>query len=269
VRYSEHLPPAPLASYVRCIWTLSGDPDPADGGEPVLPDGCVEIVLNFGDRFRRHLESGGVERQPRALIAGQLTRSIAIEPEGRIDLLGIRFHPWGAAPFLRVAGAELRDQMFALSDASCVERALRRVSDADDDEGRVALAISALLECLPAAHSPHANAPRAVAMVNSGSDSVRAMAAALGTTVRTVQQAFQNEIGMSPKTLMRIARLQRAAGMVRGGAGMTLSRIALAAGYYDHAHFTHDCRDIAGLTPSELFGARAELTDVFLDKGVA
>ncbi len=168
-----------------------------------------------------------------------------------------------------MSGAELRDQMFALSDVSCVDRALQRVRDAADDQGRVALAIAALLECLPQAHSPHMTAPRAVAMVNAGSDSVRRMAAALGTTVRTVQQAFQNEIGMSPKTLMRIARLQRAANIVRGGAGMTLSRIALAAGYYDHAHFTHDCRDIAGLTPSELFGARSELTEVFLDRGVA
>jgi AraC-like DNA-binding protein len=269
MRYAEHAPPASLAPYVRCFWTLSGDPDPSDGGDPVLPDGCVEIVLNFGDRFRRHLDGGGVERQPRALIAGQLTRSVAIEPEGRIDLLGIRFHPWGAAPFLRVTAGELRDQMLALSDSSCVDRALKRVGDADDDESRVALAISALLECLPRAHRPHENAPRAVALVHKGSDSVRQMAAELGTTMRTVQQAFQNEIGMSPKTLMRIARLQRAANIVRGGAGMTLSRVALDAGYYDHAHFTHDCRDIAGLTPSELFGSRAELTEVFIDRGVA
>jgi AraC-like DNA-binding protein len=269
VKYAEHAPPPALAPYIRCLWTLRGDADANDGGEPVLPDGCPEVVLNFGDRFRRHLGHGGVERQPRTLIAGQLTRAIAIEPEGRIDLLGIRFHPWGAAPFLRVSASELRDRMIGLSDLNWLDRALQRIGDADDDGWRLALATGALAECLPRAHCLRASAPRAVALVHAGSDSVRAMAAALGTTVRNVQQAFQHEIGMSPKTLMRIARLQRAAGMVRGGAGMTLSRIAHAAGYYDHAHFTRDCRDIAGLTPTELFGARAELTEVFLDRGAA
>jgi AraC-like DNA-binding protein len=269
VRCAEHAPPAELAAWVRCIWTLRGAPDATDGGDPVLPDGCVEIVLNFGDRFRRHLENGTVERQPRALIAGQITRSIAIEPEGFIDLLGIRFHPWGAAPFFRVTASEMRDRMFVLDEITCIERALRRVGDADEEHERLALVGSALAECVPKARAPHSTAAHAVALVGSGSDSVRAMASKIGTTTRAMQLAFQNEIGMSPKSLMRISRLQRAAGIARGGEPMSLSRLALAAGYYDQAHFARDCRDIAGLTPGELFGQRAELTDVFLDRGAA
>jgi AraC-like DNA-binding protein len=269
MRYREHAPPPRLAPYVRCIWTLRGEPDMSAGGDPVLPDGCVEIVLNFGDRFRRHLDGGGVERQPRALIAGQLTRSVAIEPEGAIDLLGIRFHPWGAAPFLRVPAGEMRDRFFGLGEAGSIESALKRVGDSDDGDERVALAISALLEHVARARTPRAPLPRYVGLVSSGIDSVRIVAATLGTTVRTVQHAFHHEVGMSPKTLMRISRLQRAAGIARAAPGITLSRIALDAGYYDHAHLTHDCRDIAGLTPSELFGTPAALTDVFLDRGAA
>jgi AraC-like DNA-binding protein len=269
VKYREHVLPPSLAPYVRCIWTLRGAPDASGGGDPVIPDGCVEIVLNFGDVFRRHLEGGGTERQPRALIAGQLTRSIAIEPEGTIDLVGIRFQPWGAAPFLRVPAAMLRDRMFELSEADDLGRSLDRVGEGDDDISRVTLAISALLERLPRARAIHTPAPRAAEMVAAGTDSVRIVAATLGLTVRTVQQAFRNEVGMSPKSLMRIARLQRAAGIARSAQGLTLSRIALDAGYYDHAHLSRDCRDIAGVTPTELLGAPAELTDVFLDRGAA
>jgi AraC-like DNA-binding protein len=266
VRYREHSPPLSLVQYIRCIWTLRGAPDSAGGGDPVLPDGCVEIVLNFGERFRRHHENGRVERQSRALIAGQITRSIAIEPEGTIDLVGIRFQPWGAAPFLRVSADMMRDRMFELSEADDLGRALDRVGEGDDDASRVALAIGALTERLPRARAIHSPAPRAAGMVAAGTDSVRAVAAALGLTVRTVQQAFRNEVGISPKSLMRIARLQRAVGIARGSPGVTLTRIALDAGYYDHAHLSRDCRDIAGVTPTELLGAPAELTDVFLDR---
>ena len=95
---------------------------------------------------------------------------------------------------------------------------------------------------------------------------VRAIAIALGTTTRSVQHAFQHEVGMSPKSLMRLARLQRAIGFAREAPGFTLSRIALDAGYYDHAHLTRDCRDIAGVTPSALFGSPAALTEVFLNQ---
>jgi AraC-like DNA-binding protein len=269
VRYREHALPPQLAQYIRCIWTLRGEPDASSGGDPVLPDGCVEIILNFGDRFRRHLDNGEIERQSLALIAGQITRSIAIEPEGRVDLVGIRFQPWGAAPFLRVSAAMMRDRFFDLTEADDVGRAMQRVGEGDDDESRVRLAITALLECLPRARLLHAPAPRAAELVAAGTDSVRVVAEALGVTVRAVQQAFRNEVGISPKSFMRIARLQRAVGIARGASGMTLSRIALDAGYYDHAHLSHDCRDIAGVTPTALLGTAAELTDIFLDRGAA
>lgn len=269
MRYLEHSPPPSLAPWVRCLWTLQGVPGAADGGEPILPDGCVEFVLNFGDRFRRYHDDGRVERQPRALIAGQITRSIAIEPEGTIDLVGIRFHPWGAAPFLRVSATTMRDRMFELAETGPLAQTLECIGETSDTGSRAELAWKALSEFAPRARTPRPAAAVVTRLVNDGADSVRMIASRLGLTTRAVQDAFQHEVGMSPKTLMRISRLQRAANLARCAPGLTLSRIAIGAGYHDHAHLAHDCRDIAGVTPTALFGATAELTDVFLDRGAA
>ena len=270
MKYCEYLPPPALAPFIRCVWTLNGAPDASAGADPVLPDGCVEIVLNFGDRFRRHVGNGEVERQPRGIVAGQLTRSVTIEPEGAIDLLGVRFHPWGAAPFLGVAAWELRDTMLGLDDARLLSPTLDRIGDVTTDEDRVALAMRSLIELLPRARNPRRAAAAASALVMSGRSSpVREIAAELGTTTRTVQQAFRDEVGMSPKTLMRLVRLQRAVAIARGAPGRSLSRVALDAGYYDHAHLAHDCLDIAGVTPSALFGAPSAITEVFFARGAA
>ena len=42
-----------------------------DAPEPIVPDGCVEIVFNLGDRFIKRIG----EPQPRDLLAGQMTQS--------------------------------------------------------------------------------------------------------------------------------------------------------------------------------------------------
>ncbi len=264
MKYAEHEPAPRLAAYVRCFWTLQGRPDAEAGADPVVPDGCVEVVLNFADRFRLHCEDGGVELQARALIAGQLTRSITIEPTGAIDLLGIRFHPWGAAPFFRVPAGDLRDRMFQLDEVPALSRVLGRAGDAQAPDARLALVERALLEVVSRAKAPHRAAPAAAALVVAGTTSIRTVAARLGFTIRAVQQAFQHEVGISPKVLMRLARLQRAVGLSREGPGKTLSEIALDAGYYDHAHLSRDCREIARVTPTVLLGGPAALTEAFL-----
>src|SRR5436190_8190522 len=117
LQYREICPPGVLADFVRCIWRLYGDPGEATAGgspEPIIPDGCAEIVINVGDPFIRHAAGEPAERQPLRLIAGQITRALTREPSGRIDLWGIRFHPWCAASFLGVSATELRDRVITL-----------------------------------------------------------------------------------------------------------------------------------------------------------
>src|SRR6185295_4636353 len=116
LQYREIVPPGVLADFVRCIWRLHGDPGRDHGGppDPIIPDGCAEIVVNVGDPFMRHAAGESSETQPLRLVAGQITRALTLEPSGRIDIWGIRFHPWCAASFLGVSASELRDNVVSL-----------------------------------------------------------------------------------------------------------------------------------------------------------
>src|ERR1700742_4810397 len=86
MRYCEITPKALLNNFVECFWTLEGD-DPGPGGAPerILPDGCVELILNFGDRFSQHVDGERVI-QPRHFLVGQMTGPILISPAGRVEL---------------------------------------------------------------------------------------------------------------------------------------------------------------------------------------
>src|SRR5262245_49852873 len=71
VRYSEFAPNASLASIVARLWVLEGDQSELSSAEqPVLPDGCPELILHFGDDFLRVHDDGREEQQAKTLFAG-------------------------------------------------------------------------------------------------------------------------------------------------------------------------------------------------------
>ncbi|HUF67285.1 MAG TPA: DUF6597 domain-containing transcriptional factor [Longimicrobiales bacterium] len=130
MRYDEFTPEPGLAQYVDCYWFLSGSgPGPAaiPAGtpqvQPIVPDGRMELIVNLAEAFKRHHRDGTVERQPVLLLAGQMTGCVVVEPGRTVDLVGVRFHPAGAAALLLVPPRGLRD---SLIDASLVAPQLVR-----------------------------------------------------------------------------------------------------------------------------------------------
>jgi methylphosphotriester-DNA--protein-cysteine methyltransferase len=89
---------------------------------------------------------------------------------------------------------------------------------------------------------------RAVNVIDAsrGDIRVRQLASAIGTTERSLERAFDKAIGIGPKTLSRIARLQAT---LRGEDG----------GYYDDADRIHDFTELAGVTPSQFTRERNEM----------
>lgn len=265
-RYREIAPSGLLAQHVRCIWRLTGrvtEPVP----EPIIPDGCAELVLNLGEPFVERASDGSVSRQPRRLVAGQITRALTVAPSGAIDIWGIRFHPWSAAGFFGVSGGELRDQVVALDDVSTdLDRSMGVLDDNESDAARETALVSALstrARALPAI-SPLAKQLVTVAAQSNDELSVRGLAKRVGVSTRRVQVVFRDRVGLSPKQLLRINRYQRALGLARANPELPWSTIAARAGYYDQAHLLHDSNEIAGATPAKLLGRDAGLTEVFL-----
>ncbi|WP_207928867.1 helix-turn-helix transcriptional regulator [Actinomadura sp. 6K520] len=83
----------------------------------------------------------------------------------------------------------------------------------------------------------------------AGGISVGDLAAEIGVSRRRLETGFRREIGLSPKTVARVARFQRAA-QVLGTSGAF--RAAVACGYADQPHFNREVRAMTGVTPTEL-----------------
>ena len=267
MRYTEHLVTGAAAQFVQCIWSLSGDArEAAAAAAPILPDGCVELLLNAGDPVDRHTPRGP-EPQPARHIAGQLTTAVRITPSGQLDIVGIRLHPWAAGAFLDVPMGELRDRMLPAGDLLVASQLLRDAGNADRADERLRLLHSAIDGHALAAKAPSPAAVHLARQLMRGKPAlgVRALASGIGLTTRRVQAIFADQVGLAPGALARIARLQRALGQARREPHRTLSAVAHDCGYYDHSHFVRDCQDIAGEAPGQVLGRTGEVTTAFLD----
>jgi AraC-like DNA-binding protein len=76
------------------------------------------------------------------------------------------------------------------------------------------------------------------------------LATELGVSRRYLELRFQRQVGLSPATITRVARFQRATYLLAQGCG--LARTAVDSGYADQPHFNREVRRMAGVTPSEL-----------------
>lgn len=118
---------------------------------------------------------------------------------------------------------------------------------------RFALLDGLLSEWLrPDGEGPDALAARAWWRIHelAGRTKMGPLAAELGIGRRRLETGFQREFGLSPKTVARVARFQRAASVLGSPSGDFGT--ATACGYADQPHFTREVRTMSGITPTEL-----------------
>jgi AraC-like DNA-binding protein len=252
---------------VECLWLLeSNDWREPTAPERLLPDGCVELILNSGDLFREHKEAGRSELQPSRFVAGQMTRPVLVSPTGPVRLLGIRFAPGGTLPFFPVSPGELTNRIAPLADvAGALDRELSgRFYDARGLPEKIAIVESLLLKQMNAKEEKGASLQNAISeIVSSGGQiSVDRLANDLGISGRQLERRFLNEVGLGPKLLCRILRFQQVFRAVERE-DKNWAGIAADCGYYDQAHLIRDFRQFAGQTPSVLFEHFTRFTEVF------
>jgi AraC-like DNA-binding protein len=268
MRYRELKPTLPLRRFIECFWTLEGDGSAA-GARPerILPDGCVELILNFGDRFLQHV-GGDKCLQPRNFIVGQMTGPILISASGAVELLGIRFQPGGTRPFLDLPAHEITDQVVELGSLSCgfERRLLQACARAVNLDQKIAAVDAYLVSRLSESKfDAHLLSLPASIVDCRGLVSVDRLASHAGVSSRQLERRFRQEVGIGPKLLARIVRFQQVFRAV-DQANPAWSEVAVECGYYDQAHLIRDFNQFAQQTPAVLFAAQSALTESFTRK---
>jgi AraC-like DNA-binding protein len=266
MQYTERKPQPPLNRFVECFWTLESNA-PSPHPERILPDGCVELILNFGAPFSQH-DDDQLKLQPRSLLVGQMTGPILISPTGPVQLLGIRFHPGGTSPFLRLPLHEITDQVVDLGGLSSkLERELLGVTSQLPLLTKKVTAVEAFLtnQLLNAREDSLLMMLAARIVDTGGLVSVDQLANDAGISSRQLERRFLREVGLGPKLLGRIIRFQQVFRAVERS-DFAWAEIAIECGYYDQAHLIRDSNQFAGQTPAVLFSNQSVFTEWFTRK---
>lgn len=79
---------------------------------------------------------------------------------------------------------------------------------------------------------------------------VQDVAQSLGWSNKRFASLVQDATGFTPRRLLSVHRVERATHALRTRPETSLSAVAAAVGYADHAHLTRDVVAFTGMTPS-------------------
>ena len=256
--YVEHPPSAALRPFVECFWTREPAPRGPEERAPlvhrVLPDGSIDIVLEFGP---------GRDIPPSIQAVGTMTRALVVDAVSDDSFVGVRFRPARATAFLRLPASELTDLRVPLEDLWSDTIAVREAFEtATGRDARVAALESVLVARLShVARVEHRDVDEAVRRIVAagGSLGITRLAPALGVTRQHLARRFADLVGVSPKTFARVVRVRRVIAAARATPdwdGPNWSALALEAGYYDQAHLVDEFRELTGLAPTAWWRTR-------------
>jgi AraC-like DNA-binding protein len=266
--YLEAAPASGLARLVKCYWSLELSAESEGVPEPVIPDGCPEIVFNLAERFKRFGSDGREEIQPSAIIVGPMRQHVTLQPTGNIKLFGIRFFPAGAFPFLGFPFCELADRIEDLYSiwGDGASRFEERLYESPSFAQCASVANSELLSRLRVsyAYDNIASVAANSILTSEGMIAVNSVSSALGISNRQLERKFNERIGISPKVFSRIVRMQTVLKVLKADRDVNILDLALSQGFYDQSHFIKEFREFSGQTPTEFIYAQQQLSEVFI-----
>lgn len=248
--YREYAPCKSLEKYVACYWTSETGAVTSQQWNRVIPDGCVDIIFDL----KATSSSQG------AFVTG-LMRTFELMPIlGNQALLGIRFYSEQAHHFLRNPLSSLTGYHVYLEDlwGRDARRLVERLVEVTENADRIALIEERLIQCLAA--SPI----RSDGLLETsmqyiyefrGSMSIGALAEKVNYSERNLRRVFQNELGISPKELIRIIQFQSFLQEFVRGTQATFADVALQYGYYDQSHVIKNFKAYYGVSPGRIFSA--------------
>jgi AraC-like DNA-binding protein len=227
------------------------------------PVGSCALIVNLGPPIRLHGPAG--PSAPTSFLAGMHDAVVHTEFTGGQYGLQVDLAPLGVYALLGRPMTELTNAAPQLTELDDAELAVlpARLADAPGWPHRFALLDQLLLRRIG---TPAGRPDREVAWAwqrlvrSDGQVAVQALAEDTGWSRRHLLTRFRAQVGLAPKPAARVLRFQRASRLLVPTAVFdgrpapptpSITDVAAACGYADHAHLVREFHALAGCTPSE------------------
>jgi len=250
--------PSPLGRAVSSIWYARGTIPYRR--EKVAPTGSTVAVIVLGDPIIE--TAGGPRSTPlraaEGFLIGPHDRPVTNEPTGETFAVGIVTTPVGCRTALGVDPAAMAGRVVKLTDAWPVFAELRRrLLATPDPEAMLDLVAGRLNASLDLDTPSVDRCERAVALLqNDPMRPISEIAAVVGVSHGHLDREFTRIVGLSPRRLARLLRVERLLEAIEIDAGNPWAGLAADLGWADQSHMIRDFKRHTGTTPSQYIAAR-------------
>jgi AraC-like DNA-binding protein len=242
---------------------------PAREREPLMAG--VVLIFGLGPELRL-IEPSGAPTRLGSFFAGLGDRCAVVEHDGEMSGLQVDLSPLAARMIFGVPMHELARRVVTLEEALGREGPLleERLAQAGSWSARFELVEAALAARLEAAEAPPPDVDRAWRRLESARGRIRVaeLATELGCSRKHLAARFRDHVGLPPKLVARMLRFRETVDRMLASPHSTITEVAAACGYYDHAHLDRDFRDFAGTTPTA-YAADPRTPATFVQDGAA
>ena len=259
MEYVSRVPQPPLDGLIDDLYYLAGAPPYALLTLPPAPSAL--LVVNLGAPFRVR---GGTDLKTTAYADGCVvttpTRAWKFGYPLATRSVGVHFKPWGLAPFLPMPAAELCDRPVTVEQVwgrPAVAELRDRLATADGPQEMLTLLEEELMRRLcGTAGLGLVRHMSGVIAAAGGAVAIGDLSAAAGVSSTHLARRFKDLIGVTPKRLARTYRFAATVFAIDPAEPVDWGGLAVAAGYFDQAHFGHEFRAFTGLTPTRYVEVR-------------
>ena len=261
--YQTYLPHPDLESLISCYWTLEVPAAKDVQRQRIVPDGTIEMAFILGDDIKRYTSEDEFIIQPRSMVLGQIIDPFYIEPTGYVNTFAIRFYPYGFANFVSVPLKNLAktetpiEILFGEETAKKLEQDIIQATDTKQRIEIIECFLQNKLNDQVIVSNIVTNIVRETIdalLATKGSASITDILKGDLSKRRQLERMFVKQVGISPKQLGKLIRLQSALKMMLNKEDESLTSIAYNNEYYDQAHFIKDFKEFTGVSPKEFLG---------------
>jgi len=253
--YTEFKPGPDLSEYIEYYWTLKLDKPCQTEMEPIrIPDHSPEWIFTIATG-----NSGRSRRVIDSFIIPRFKENGDLGCEGKTELFAIRFRPFGLAALCNINMRDLNGYSGNIQPSllvPAIKNELEGIVTSGESVSEILDLIERYLNGIAAKNRTVDRVIRkAVSVVSRahGNILIEKLCQSCNVSRSTLHNKFLDFIGVSPKELARIYRLNH---FLRRGLrerGRSFTQLALDCGYYDQSHLNRDFRSLTGTTPTEFF----------------
>lgn len=228
--------------------------------DKILPNGLVVAVFNLGQPHRVGKSDEGIDNPSFAhsWLHGVQISPIYNMPGGETHVLGLLFEPIGFHALFGTDMRRLTDCTFEAREvlpASAITIIEKTLGHAEDRAAHDRLH-RALMRFDGPSVPPWLWTLYGQIKAGDGDLNLDTTYRSIGLSPRHINARFKRAVGVSPKVLCRIYRLQALLTAIDPSGPVNWTKLAHAFGFYDQPHFNREFRRFAGLHPRQFLAQR-------------